>query len=247
MNIHTQTRAAICLTCPHYIASDERSDAMPAARRMAVCEITNGGETGGRVPIPVRITVGNCPIGKFPRKQVADNTAPTKPRSCGCGGKGTQEPPKDTGETVVYWPRSARRTTMYQVSKRTRRVVSSEGWHATGRIAWYGLPMPLRWWIMLRYGIVRPYEGCGCLVWLKKRAQWLDGPLSLVERFRLSVVAPVCVWLHRRWLTVPINTGSVRIENPDWQPFAGIPAKPAAWTLAVLLVVFLALVGSVVA
>ncbi len=242
MNIHTQTLAAICVTCPHYIKSDELSDALPTARRMAVCEITNSGK-GDRVPIPVRITVGNCPIGKFPRSVVK---AREKGKSCGCKS-GSTPAPQTTTAAVVRWPRSAQRATMYQFSKRTRRVVGSEGWKATGRLEWYGLPMPLRWWIMFRYGIVREYQGCGCLVWLKNRAPWLDAPLGLLERFRLRVVAPVCVWWHARKMTLETPTGSVQVDNPAWRAVPGLPAKPAAWMLALLLVAFVALLGSVVA
>jgi hypothetical protein len=243
LNIHTQTLAAICVTCPHHIKSDELSDALPLARRMAVCEITNGGDKNARVPIPVRITVGNCPIGKFPRSVVQSRE---KGKSCGCKG-GSEPTPQPTTAAIVRWPRSAQRATMYQFSKRTKRVTGSDGWKATGSLEWYGLPMPLRWWIMVRYGIVRSYAGCGCLVWLKNRAPWLDGPLTMLERFRLSVVAPVCVWWHSRKVTLDTPTGSVQVDNPSWRAVPGVPAKSGAWMLALLLVAFVALLGSVVA
>lgn len=249
MNIHTQTLAAICATCPHHVHSDELPANLPPDRRMAVCEIGQGmGGSGGRVPIPVRITVGNCPIGKFPRSVVK---AREKGKRCGCR-TGVQPPVPSSadvntaastvvGAAIVRWPRWAERATMYRVSKRTRRLESSEGWRARGGLEWYGLPMPLRWWIMARYGVVRSYHGCGCLVWLKQRAPWLDGPLTLLERVRLQLVAPLCVWWHARHVSVEIPAGSVRVDNPAWRPlpraWLGRDGKGtgAAWVLAGLL------------
>ena len=242
MNIVTQTRAAICVTCPHHVHSNERPGSLTTEARMAMCEISTDGTTNSRVPIPVRLTMGMCPIGKFP---LAEKVTTEKRSGCGCkAGKTTTE----TGAITVLWPRSAERATMYTLHKRTKRPAAHDGWAIKQRgFAWYGLPMPLRWWIMLRYGIVREYQGCGCLVWLKNRAPWLDAPLGLLERFRLRVVAPMCVWWHARKMTLDTPTGSVQVDNPSWRAVPGVPAKPAAWMLALLLVAFVALVGSVVA
>ncbi len=252
MNIVTQTRAAICATCPHHVHSDERPGNLPTDQRMAVCEISNAGGTAGRVPIPVRLTMGMCPIGKFPQvmgqaserasEQASGGKAEGK-GGCGCKGKqrGKAAEQAAPGPVVVMWPRSARREMRYQFSRRTRRVVASEGWAAQGSLQWYGLPMPLRWWIMLRYGVVRQYEGCGCLVWLKRRAAWLDGPLGLLERFRLGVVAPVCAWWHSRLITIEIPQGTVTIDNPAWHPLPrAVQGKDgkgtaAAWVVAGLM------------
>lgn len=241
-----QTLAAICATCPHHIDGHERPSTWRTERRMAVCEVNTNGERGGRVPIPVRLTMGMCPIGKFPKAERAPVAGDEVASECGC----KKAPPKTThtGASVVMWPRWAEKRRMWRMDDRTKRPVSATVWKvAPAGVAWYGLPMPLRWWIVLRYGIVRDYPGCGCLVALKKFAPWLDAPLGLLEHVRIGVVAPLAVWWHSRWLTVQTPTGRKQVENPAWQPVPGADPKAAAWVLLVLLVVFVALVGSVVA
>lgn len=242
---HQQTLAAICATCPHHVNSEDRPGTLPTDRRIAVCDVAGRGDRGGRVPIPVRLTMGMCPIGKFPHNERAP-VADQADAGCGCSKSPAKTAP--TGASVVMWPRWAEKRRMYRLDNRTSRPVGESVWKVVMRgVAWYGLPMPLRWWVMLRYGIVRDYAGCGCIVAVKKLAPWLDWPLGVVESVRLGVVAPVAVWWHSRWLTVQTPKGRKQVENPNWQPVPGVPPSAAAWWLLFLLAVFFALVGSVVA
>jgi hypothetical protein len=53
---------------------------------------------------------------------------------------------------VVYWP--------------------TFGGRARGA-AWYGAPMPLRWWFRARFGVWARVEGCGCVKMLKDAWLWV--------------------------------------------------------------------------
>lgn len=38
-------------------------------------------------------------------------------------------------------------------------------------IQWIGVPMPLRWWLWLRWENLPKMPGCGCIRWLKEKTQ----------------------------------------------------------------------------
>lgn len=244
-----QTLAVICATCPHHVHGHERPATLPTDKRLALCEIS---DARTRVPIPVRLTLAMCPLGKFPRPQAStprEETAAPR-RGCGCGvgggggGNGNASPrhaPQQvsTGASIVLWPRSAQQRQMWRMDAKTRRPRASVVWAPWLKgVAWYGIPMPLRWWIMLRHGVVRRYEGCGCLVAVKRAAPWLEGPLALLEQLRLGAVAPAAVWWHDRWTWQDTVYGRVQVENEAWEALPGVRPQHrqrAAWGLAVML------------